>query len=455
MLDTHASSLKFLARIIDLVGRNAAPLNVPHRIISYLLAACCLLACLSLTWLSARAGASRLFSGFVVKASMLPETEPESLLPSAEEASRLTPRDPEAFRARGVAYLAMGKAADSAREYEHAAALRPQHYLLWLDLGRARDQADDLEGAIVALREAVRLAPFFAQPRWQLANVLFRAERYQEAFPELRLAIAGDPTLLPLGLELAWAASGGDVRSVEQLIQPTNSNARLTLARFLAKHGKALEAVELFRGTGGINEADQRALLVELLATKKYSAAYDVWASGRAGIDSSNHGVGLVTDGGFEGKISRNDPGFGWQANWQISTVRIMFDDKEKHEGKQSLRFEWNGNSNPVSQLLTQLIVVEPNAHYRLRFSALTKDIVSGGLPVIAVSDASSAEYHLLGQSSPLKETEREWHDYEVEFKTGEATEAVLVSLQRQPCPNTPCPIFGRLWLDAFSLQKS
>jgi hypothetical protein len=429
-------------------------LNVPHRIISYFLAACCLLACLCLTWVAARAGASRLFSGFVVKASMLPETEPESLLPSAEEAGSLTPTDPEAFRARGVAYLAMGKAADAAREYARAAALRPQHYLLWLDLGRARDQADDVEGAITALREAVRLAPFFAQPRWQLANVLFRAERYQEAFPELRLAIAGDPSLLPLGLELAWAASGGDVRSVEQLIQPTNSNARLTLARFLAKHGKALEAVELFRGTGGINEADQRALLAELLTTKKYSAAYEVWASGRADVDSSSHGVGVVTNGGFEGKISRNDPGFGWQANWQVTTVRFMLDDKDMHEGQRSLRFEWNGNSNPLSQILTQLVVVEPNMHYRLRFAALTKEIVSGGLPVIAVSDASSAEYHMLGQSAPLKESEREWHDYEVEFKTGEATEAVLISLQRQPCPTQPCPIFGRLWLDAFSMQK-
>jgi hypothetical protein len=131
-----------------------------------------------------------------------------------------------------------------------------------------------------------------------------------------------------------------------------------------------------------------------------------------------------------------------------------MRDDKEKHEGSLSLRFEWNGNSNPLSQILTQLVVVEPNTHYRLRFSALTKDVVSGGLPVIAVSDANSAEYHLLGQSAPLKESEREWHDYEVEFKTGEATEAVLISLQRQPCPSEPCPIFGRLWLDAFSLQK-
>jgi Tfp pilus assembly protein PilF len=363
------------------------------------------------------------------------------------------PADPEAYRALGVAYLANGNAAEAAKEYAHAAALRPQHYLLWLDLGRARDQAEDTEGAIVALREAVRLAPFFAQPRWQLANVLFRAGRYEEAFPELRRAIAGDSTLLPLGLELAWAASNGDVRAVEQLIQPTNSTARLTLARFLAKHGKALEAVVLFRGTDAINEADQKALLSELLAAKEYAAAYEVWASGRQGADKSNHGIAAMTDGGFEGKISRNDPGFGWQANWSVSTVRIELDGAEHKEGARSLRFLWNGKSNPLSQLLTQTVVVEPNASYRLSFAALTKSISSGGMPLVVVSDASSSEYRVLGQSAPISESEREWHDYAVEFKTGEATTAVLISLQRQPCASEPCPIFGRLWLDSFDLK--
>ena len=98
--------------------------------------------------------------------------------------------------------------------------------------------------------------------------------------------------------------------------------------------------------------------------------------------------------------------------------------------------------------------MVEPNTQYRLRFAALMKDVVSGGLPVVVVSDASSKEYRMLGQSPALKEGEREWHDYEVEFKTGETTEAVLICLQRQPCPSEPCPIFGRLWLDAFDLKS-
>ncbi len=397
---------------------------------------------------------SRLLSGFVIKASMIPGTEPDGLIASAEESSRYASADPEAYRARGVARLAMNEPAEAAREYAHAASLRPRHHLIWIELGHAREQADDVEGSIKAFQESVRLAPFFAKPHWYLGNVLFRAGRYDEAFVEVRRAVAGDATLLPLSLELAWAASGGDVRAVESFIQPTSSTARLTLARFLAKHGKANEAVELFRGTDSMSDADRSALLNELLVTKKFRAAYEVWNAAKKGADAASAGSGNITDGGFENRITRSDNGFGWRLNFEVPTVRPEIETSEVRDGSRSLRIDWNGNSNPHSQLVTQLVLTEPNTTYQLNFSAVVKNVVTGGLPLIVVSDASSAEYKALGQSDPLKVDDRAWKNFEFEFKTGEATDAVLISLQRQPCANDPCPIFGRLWLDAFKLTK-
>lgn len=428
-------------------------LNLQQRLVRLAIAFVCLLACLYLIQAAGRRGLSNLLAGFVIKASMLPGTEPEPLLASADEASQYAPSNPEGYRARGVARLALNQPSEAATEFAHAASLRPRHHLLWIELGHARDQAEDLEGSIEAFRRAVQLAPYFAQPRWYLGNVLFRAGRYDEAFGELRRAVAGDATLLPLALELAWAASGGDVRVVENYIQPQTSSARLNLARFLAKQGKANEAVELFRATGSMSEQDRRALLSELMATKKYTAAYEVWASQR-GAQEQRSGLAAITDGGFEQKVNRHEPGFGWRLNFEVQTVRIELETSETKEGERSLRLDWNGNSNPNSQLVTQLVLVEPNKDYKLRFSALVKNVVSGGLPVIVVSDASSKEYLALGQSSPLKVSERQWEDFELEFKTGEQTEAVQISLQRQPCATDPCPIFGRLWLDGFQMQK-
>lgn len=386
---------------------------------------------------------------------MLPGTDPEQLLTAAEESSQLTPYDPEAHRARGVAQLSLNQPAEAAKEYAHAIELRPRHYLLWMDLGRARDQADDVLGAIQALQMAVRLAPYFAQPRWQLANVLFRAERYEEAFPELRRAIAGDPTLLPLSMELAWAGSRGDTEKFKQMIDPSNASQRLIVGRFLAKHGKAREAVELFHSTGGIAEADQKALVKELIATREFMSAYEVWASGRAGLKLTDNGMATVTDGGFENKIALDDPGFGWQVNNGVPTFKVALETSIKNEGSRSLRLEWNGESNPSSQLVTQFVLVQPNTSYRLSFDAMAKGVVSGGLPIVVVSDASSPEYKVIGESALVTEGERDWNDYKVEFKTGEKTEAILICLQRKPCPSGPCPIFGRVWLDSFRLVNS
>ena len=410
--------------------------------------------CVYVIRLTGRAGLSRLYSTAAIKGSMMPGANADGLVAAAEDSLRLAPLDPEARRARGIAKLSQGKPAEATDEFAHAASLRPRHYLLWMDVGRARDQTDDVTGAIQAFREAVRLAPYFAQPRWQLANVLFRAEKYDEAFPELRRAIAGDPSLLPLSMELAWAGSRGDARTFMQMIEPQGASQRLIVGRFLAKHGKAREAVELFHNAGGIAEADQRALVGELINARQFPEAYEVWVSGREGVDSTNRGIAAITDGGFENRIVRDDPGFGWRVNTEVATFRVTLDADAKNEGARSLRMEWNGESNPTSQLVTQIVMVEPKSSYRLTFRAHARGLVTGGLPVVVLSDASSEKYTVLGESEMISEGDQDWSEYKVDFKTGEKSNAVLISLQRRPCATAQCPIFGRVWLDGFVMAK-
>ncbi|MCA1607551.1 MAG: tetratricopeptide repeat protein [Acidobacteria bacterium] len=67
----------------------------------------------------------------------------------------------------GVALWRSGQHDEAIKQFEWASALRPRHYHLWLELGRMRRQAGDQQGALVAFREAVRRAPYYAQPRWQ------------------------------------------------------------------------------------------------------------------------------------------------------------------------------------------------------------------------------------------------------------------------------------------------
>ncbi len=406
-----------------------------------------------------RAGFSRMLSEFVLKASLYPVEYKASIMASADEAVRLAPADPEAHRARGLALLETEEFAQAIGEFERAVILRPRHNLMWLELGKARDQGNDLDGAVAAFQEAIRLAPSYPEPRWQLGNLLVRAGRFDEAFAEMRTSLAIDGGKLASAIELAWAVYAGDAKAVEQAIQPQTAQQRLVLARFLAKNGKAVEAIALFRNAGGITEEDRRALYTELITKRKFKEAFEVWVSGEQLLPADQEkyqlGEAFINDGSFEHKINYDGTGFDWILRRAIPGITLELYPKNPRDGGRSLLVKWNGNSNPSSSYLSQLVLVEPKTHYRLQFAARTEDLTTGGAPVFEVADANTDNLSVLSRSELLPQGDNEWQDYKIEFATGDETRAVHVVLRRQPCASQPCPIFGRLWLDAFKLEKS
>ncbi len=393
-------------------------------------------------WLTMRLKEPRSQSPTEVGAQLLSETQ---------RTINTTPDDPEAHSGRALVLLNTQGLAAALTEYERAVALRPNDYFLWLELGRARDMADDEQGAIAALEQSVKLAPFYAQPRWQLGNVLFRAGRVEESYRELRLAALSDVALLPNLIDLVWGATDGDPGAVERIVQPEKASWHTALAKIFIKRGKIAEALAQFRAAGGLNEKDRQALLNELLAAKRYHEAREVWI-----IDSGeSKGIALVNDGGFESKISRDTSGFGWQLPRDAPTLRLSLDRNNPHSGAQSLRVDFNGDANPAQSTLAQLIPVEPNMRYRLRFNARTEDVVTGGLPLVSVSDADSKDNFALASSPQLPQSSDGWHEYSIDFTTSKTTSAVLISVHRQNCSSGPCPVFGRMWLDDFVIEKN
>jgi Tfp pilus assembly protein PilF len=405
-----------------------------------------LLACFWGMWSSGREGLSQMLAGYGLLTNRLD---------AAQEAVALGPATPEAHYARASLLFDQGELAEAVQEYERAAALRPHDYVLWLELGRARDQADDTEGAIAAFKQSVRLAPFYAQPRWQLGNTLYRAGRLDEAFRELRRAATSNPKLLPQLCDLAWAASPGDAQAVELGVQPQTASAHMALARLFVRRGKTSEAVAQFRAAGSVSNEERRALLTELLAARSFDEAYEVWSSGGARKgEQSPSGKAAIINGGFESPVNLDDPGFGWQLPQDLPAVEVSQDTAAPHAGAQSLRLVWNGNAATGSSLISQLVLVEPNTHYRLRFAARTEKLITAGLPQIAVADASSSDDRTLGAALTLPQGTSPWQDYAIEFTTASDTRAVRISLRRQNCSSNPCPVFGQVWLDDFSIRK-
>ena len=390
-------------------------------------------------WGALRAGASRVVSGYAARARSLE---------AADTAVALTPADPEASYARANVLADAGDYDSAARAYEEAVALRRRDYVLWAELGRARDEAGETDGALDALHEAVSLAPTYARPRWLLGNALLRAGRREEAYEELRRAAESDARLYPNLLQTLWYDSGQDPRALVSSARPQTTEQTLAVVSFLVKSGAAAEALNVLRESGArLTPGSRRALVADLVAAESFAEGYEVWSEGLGGSPT-----GALADGGFEGEVRADDAGFGWSFARDVRGVSLSLDADSPREGERSLKIEYAGASDPSTRAVSRLIPAEPGARYRLTFSARTKELVTGGPPYVAIVSAAKSGETLAASPSFEAGTEP-WRDFSVEFDAP-ACGAVRVLLARRPCASSPCPAFGSVWLDAFKLEE-
>ena len=364
----------------------------------------------------------------------------------ANEAVRITPSDPEAHQIRAIVLNRLRLAEDAAKEMGVAVSLRPQDDMLWLELGRLRDAAADTAGALSAFDRAVQFAPFYGHTYWQRGNLLVRAGSYEEGFKDLRIAVSRNRDFLPGLIDLAWGISRGNAKIAEQLVQISDDKTRLSFARFLARHGKGTETLEYFRQVETPIPVEIRNDLVEsLIQHKLYGEAYEIWSAG-------NTETSIVKNGNFEEDLIFQNSAFGWRAA-KLSEVNLALDINQPHDGSRSLRISFDGYQDQQQSVLSQWILVKPGARYRLTFTIRTRDLVTGGLPVMTVSDATTGQ--ALARSEGFQPTMNEWTTMTLEFTTLSTSSAVSLSLQRNSCSTSPCPVFGQVWLDSFVVEET
>jgi hypothetical protein len=185
-----------------------------------------------------------------------------------------------------------------------------------------------------------------------------------------------------------------------------------------------------------------------LVSAKRFKEAYAVWLIGHPA--NSINGVEVIRDPGFEQESNLDETGFGWRTANKGPLLHL--DTSIPEEGRSSLRVDFNGDSDPASPVISQLLLVEPATHYQLRFAARTEEIITGGPPHVIVIDANNGR--VIAQSAELPKQTAGWQYFTVDFNSTDSTSAIQITLQRQQCSTSPCPIFGRVWLDSFSLQK-
>jgi hypothetical protein len=356
---------------------------------------------------TARIGFSRLLSKYALIVNSIP---------AADEAVRLSPSDPDAHRARAAVLNRLQMTAGASKSLDTATRLRYRDDYLWLELGNVREEMGDTAGALAAFDQAVRWAPYYAHTHWQRGNLLLRMGRYDEAFAELRTAAAANRSYVPNLIDLAWSISREDLDTTKQLIQLNDDGARSTLIRFLTNR-------------------------------KAFRNAFEVWSGTRFPVPT-------LFNGGFEEQIFLNDSTFG---GWNLSPVqtknKLALDVSEKFAGAKSLQLNFGGEWDPGTPLLSQTVIVEPGKTYRVFVHVHTKDLVTGGPPIITVIDAVNNQ--LLGKSENFPSGTTPWAKLNFEFTTLATSEAVVIRLQRNNCDSSPCPIFGTLWLDEISIDQT
>jgi hypothetical protein len=415
-----------------------------HRYLRWSLVAVAIVVCLLIIRSAAAFGLSRLLTTYSLTAR-----NPGA----AKSAVDIAPRDAEAHFANATVLSLSEKPRQSLAELELAVALRPADYTLWQQLGLMRDQLGDSTAALAAFDESVRRAPFYSRPRWNRGNVLLRQGQYEAAFNDLCQAAQSNQELVPSLLDLAWGISRGDVALTEDLAQIKSEKMRAAFARFLARHGKAKEAVAQFAGAGNVPDAIKRELVEELLAKGAFNEAFEIWKATHDREAGRELGKASIYDGGFEGTLEIASGGFGWRVPRDLPATSISLDSVQPQSGNRDLRIEFGGNSNPGAPVVSQVVLVEPSRRYQINFAGRSQDIVTGGLPLVIASDAAG-ERKRLGQSPPLAQGNSDWQFFSFEFTATPTTSAVVISLQRENCTSSPCPIFGSVSLDSFSLEQ-
>lgn len=372
-------------------------------------------------------------------------------VPAANKAVQVAPNDAEAHYANAALLSGSQNPQISLAEIERAVALKPADYKFWQQLGLSRDQLGDSAGALTAFDEAVKRAPFYARPRWNRGNVLLRTGQYEAAFNDLCQAAQSNPELVPNLLDLAWGVSRGDVALTEELAQIKNEKMRLAFARLLARRGKGKEAVAQFARAGNVPDGIKREVVEQLLARGAFGEAFTIWKASHEAEAGRELVQPSIYDGGFEGNLEIAGGGFGWRVPRDLPATTISLDQTQPQSGARALRVEFGGNSNGALPVVSQLILIEPSKRYQINFAARSQDVVTGGRPLVVVNDAAG-EQKRLGQSAPLAPGNSDWQLFSFEFTAAPATTAVLISLQRENCASSPCPIFGSVLLDSFSV---
>jgi hypothetical protein len=378
------------------------------------------------------------------------------VIEAAELTKQWGPDDPQTHYAAAVLRekgFLPDDVAESLKDYNEAAALSPNNYLLWLDLGNARARDGDLPGAEKALRIAEELAPAYASVQWSLGNVLLRQEKMNEAFISFRKAALADPQYAPAGANIAWQYFGGDVDRIREAVgdSPAIIGALIPLLAAEKRVDEALafwNALREGKDQGQLKQVG-KTLSNFLIAQKRFRDAARVERD-LSGFSAGEPNVGQFSNGGFEGDIKAQAASpFEWVIPDGIQP-QIALTDGQKHGGGRSLLLIFSVNGTNDFRQIDQTVAVEPGRSYEL--SGFYKgDVQTSASIQWEVVDAADGK--ILSTTDRISAAP-EWTPLTASFTLPQSSDGIILRLAKNGCTAVGCSVTGKIWFDDLVLTE-
>lgn len=326
---------------------------------------------------------------------------------------------------------------------------RPKDYALWLKLGKTRELLGQNETAETAFRQALELAPFYGEPFFAYGNFLVSNNRIDEGFKNLHFAFERNPRYFAKVFALARKETNGSAEKTIKLLMPLDLSQKEKLAELLFAQNEYASIPGISCREEDLSAMKRGEIIVKLLEKRQYRYADQIYSQNCYSLEKT--AVNLL-DGDFEKARIEKNIGFGWRSDNLPETVKIGLDDKTFFSGGYSLGVVFDGVYESSLPIIRQTIVVEKNHFYKFSFAYRTERIMSGSLPVLQLI-LKQKDNDRMYKEIKIAENSRDWVTYSIPVETDIQAEALEIRLTRQNCKETLCPIFGRLWLDSFSLQ--
>ena len=344
-----------------------------------------------------------------------------------------------------------GGSSTAVKDFENVVKLSPNDFRWWIELGRAHEQAENIENAEKAFMQAVNLAPNYSFPHWQLGNFYLRQNRSDEAFIELRKAAETNVIYRDQVLSIAWDFFDRDVSKLEQVAGDAPT-VRAGLAKFYAVKERPEDSLRMWNTLseeGKQANADAAKVIAQALYDKRfYRQAIEFVRQLGIEPDAQNQ---TFQNAGFEKPIGDlKEAYFGWRIS-PMEKMEIKLDPTQKIEGSRSLRVTFNGYTNPSLYNIYQIVTVEPSARYRLSFRLRTENLKSGGTPELEIYNAIDEKSIVTSSSFPVGTND--WQQVKVDFTAPQNADAIGIRTIRAFCGSN-CPIVGTFWYDDFKLEK-